>query len=104
MIYSLWVVLIALTFWFVKFDNNVTIMQALMDSGRYPVDDLPALAAADRHFMVPIAVATTVPAAGAARRPEWQPGAAIPGDRAGGFLMATRVWKAGVRHYSGASS
>ncbi|HNO31960.1 MAG TPA: ABC-2 family transporter protein, partial [Anaerolineales bacterium] len=28
-IYSLWIVLIALTFWFVKFDNNVTILQAL---------------------------------------------------------------------------
>jgi ABC-type uncharacterized transport system permease subunit len=35
-IYSLWIVLIALTFWFTKFDNNVTILQALMP-GRYPV-------------------------------------------------------------------
>src|SRR6185295_8239920 len=40
-IYSLWIVLIALTFWFTKFDNNVTIMQALMDSGRYPVSVYP---------------------------------------------------------------
>jgi len=29
-IYSLWIVLIALTFWFTKFDNNVTILQALL--------------------------------------------------------------------------
>lgn len=34
-VYSLWVVLIALTFWFTKFDNNVTLMQALMDAGKY---------------------------------------------------------------------
>src|SRR6185436_4309689 len=40
-IYSLWIVLIALTFWFTKFDNNVTIMQALLDSGRYPVTVYP---------------------------------------------------------------
>jgi ABC-2 type transport system permease protein len=40
-IYSLWIVLIALTFWFIKFDNNVTILQALMDSGRYPATVYP---------------------------------------------------------------
>lgn len=27
--------MIAATFWFVKFDNNVTILQALLDTGRY---------------------------------------------------------------------
>src|SRR4026209_2561957 len=40
-IYSLWIVLIALTFWFTKFDNNVTIMQALLDAGRYPATVYP---------------------------------------------------------------
>lgn len=40
-IYSLWIVLIALTFWFVKFDNNVTILQALLDAGRYPATVYP---------------------------------------------------------------
>ena len=40
-IYSLWIVLIALTFWFTKFDNNVTILQALLDAGRYPVTVYP---------------------------------------------------------------
>jgi ABC-type uncharacterized transport system permease subunit len=34
-IYSLWIVLIAITFWFTKFDNNVTILQDLLASGRY---------------------------------------------------------------------
>ncbi len=61
MIYSLWVVLIALTFWFVKFDNNVTILQALMDTGRYPVSVYPAWLRLIVTFVVPIAVATTVP-------------------------------------------
>jgi ABC-2 type transport system permease protein len=41
-IYSLWIVLIALTFWFTKFDNNVTILQALLDAGRYPVTVYPS--------------------------------------------------------------
>lgn len=40
-IYSLWIVLIAFTFWFTKFDNNVTILQALLDAGRYPATVYP---------------------------------------------------------------
>jgi ABC-2 type transport system permease protein len=39
-IYSLWIVLIALTFWFTKFDNNVTILHALLDAGRYGLSGL----------------------------------------------------------------
>jgi ABC-2 type transport system permease protein len=60
-IYSLWIVLIACTFWFVKFDNNVTILQALMDAGRYPATVYPVWMRILVTFVVPIAVATTVP-------------------------------------------
>jgi len=103
-IYSLWIVLIALTFWFVKFDNNVTILQALMDSGRYPVTVYPPWLRLIVTYLIPIAVATTVPLQG------------LRGDLSGAqvllfitigfaaFWIATRVWKAGVRQYSGASS
>ena len=54
-------VLIALTFWFVKFDNNVTIIQALLDAGRYPATIYPPWLRLIVTFVVPIAVATTVP-------------------------------------------
>jgi ABC-2 type transport system permease protein len=103
-IYSLWIVLIALTFWFVKFDNNVTILQALMDSGRYPATVYPPWLRLIVTYLIPIAVATTVPLQG------------LRGDLSGAqvllfitigfaaFWIATRVWKAGVRQYSGASS
>jgi len=103
-IYSLWIVLIALTFWFTKFDNNVTILQALMDSGRYPVTVYPAWLRIIVTFIIPIAVATTIPLQ--ALRGEltinqiflfFAIGVAC-------FWIATRVWKAGLRRYSGASS
>ena len=96
--------LIALTFWFVKFDNNVTILQALLDAGRYPATVYPPWLRLIVTFVVPIAVATTVPLQ------------ALRGDLSGGqvllflliglaaFLVATRVWRLGVKHYSGASS
>ena len=103
-LYSLWIALIAATFWFVKFDNNVTILQALLDTGRYPSTVYPTWLRLIVTFLVPIAVATTVPLQ------------ALRGDLTGwqvllflgvgvaSFLVATRIWKAGVRRYSGASS
>lgn len=103
-IYSLWIVLIAFTFWFVKFDNNVTILQALMDAGRYPVTVYPPWLRLIVTFVIPIAVATTVPLQ------------ALRGDLSGwqvllflgigvaSLLISSRVWKVGVRRYSGASS
>lgn len=103
-IYSLWIVLIALTFWFTKFDNNVTILQALLDSGRYPATIYPSWLQVIVTFIIPIAIATTVPVQ------------ALRGDLNGlqvlGFLgvgiasfaVSSVVWKFGVRRYSGASS
>ena len=52
-IYSLWIVLIALTFWFIKFDNNVTILQALMDFWSLPCHCLSPMAALDHHLPDP---------------------------------------------------
>jgi ABC-2 type transport system permease protein len=103
-LYSLWLVLIALTFWFTKFDNNVTILQALLDSGRYPSTVYPVWLRAIVTFIIPIAVATTVPLQ------------ALRGDLSGreimiflgvgviSFIVASQVWRFGVRRYSGASS
>ena len=103
-IYSLWIVLIAMTFWFTKFDNNVTILQALMDSGRYPATVYPAWLRIIVTFIIPIAVATTIPLQ------------ALRGELGSSqillfvvisiisFWVATNVWKLGLKRYSGASS
>jgi ABC-2 type transport system permease protein len=103
-IYSLWIVLIALTFWFTKFDNNVTILQALLDAGRYPSTVYPVWLRVIVTFIIPIAVATTIPLQ------------ALRGDLGSSqillfivisivsFWVATKVWKLGLKRYSGASS
>jgi ABC-2 type transport system permease protein len=103
-IYSLWIVLIALTFWFTKFDNNVTILQALLDAGRYPVTVYPVWLRILVTFIIPIAVATTVPLQ--ALRGELSPSHALLFIVIGimSFLVASQVWKAGLKRYSGASS
>jgi ABC-2 type transport system permease protein len=103
-IYSLWIILVAATFWLVKFDNNVTILQALLDTGRYPATIYPPWLRVIVTFLVPIAVATTVPLQ--ALRGDLTPGQVLMFITVGlvAFLLAYQVWRAGVRRYSGASS
>ncbi len=103
-LYSLWIVMIAATFWFTRFDNNTTILQALLDTGRYPASVYPFWLRMIVTFLIPVAVATTVPLQ--ALRGELTPAQILLflGVSAACFLVASRVWKAGVRKYSGASS
>lgn len=103
-IYSLWIVLIALTFWFTKFDNNVTILQALLDAGRYPATVYPAWLRIIVTFIIPIAVATTIPLQ--ALRGELGINQIVIFFFVGiaSFMIASRVWKSGLKRYSGASS
>jgi ABC-2 type transport system permease protein len=103
-IYSLWVVLIACTFWFVKFDNNVTILQALMDAGRYPATVYPPWLRLIITFVVPVAVATTVPLQALRGDLSWWQVLLFLGVGAAAVLVAAQVWRAGVSRYSGASS
>jgi ABC-2 type transport system permease protein len=103
-IYSLWIVMMAITFWLVKFDNNVTILQALLDAGRYPATVYPPWLRVIVTFVVPVAVATTVPLQ--ALRGDlngWQV-LLFLGVGLGSVLVARRVWRAGIQRYSGASS
>jgi ABC-2 type transport system permease protein len=103
-IYSLWIVLIALTFWFTKFDNNVTILHALMDAGRYPVTVYPAWLRILVTFVIPIAVATTIPLQGLRGDLDVARLFMFLGIGIASFLIASQVWKRGLKQYSGASS
>lgn len=102
--YSLWIVMMAFTFWFIKFDNNVTILQALLEAGRYPATVYPPWLRLIITFVVPIAVATTVPVQALRGELEaWQV-ALFLGVAVAALGVALRTWRAGLRRYSGASS
>jgi ABC-2 type transport system permease protein len=103
-IYSLWIVLIAFTFYFTKFDNNVTLLQALLDSGRYPVTVYPQWLQIIVTFIIPIAVATTVPLQGLRQDLSQSQVFMFVGIGIASFLVASQIWKAGLKQYSGASS
>lgn len=102
--YALWIVLMAFTFWFIKFDNNVTILQALIEAGRYPATVYPPWLRLIVTFVVPIALATTVPVqALRGELPWWQVGVFLL-VAVGVVGVSLRIWRAGIRRYSGASA
>jgi len=103
-IYSLWIVLLALTFWFTKFDNNVTILQALLDAGRYPVTVYPVWLRIIVTFIIPIAVATTIPLLALRGELNLQRVFLFILIACASFWIASKVWKTGLKRYSGASS
>ncbi len=103
-LYSLWVMMLAATFWFVKFDNNVTILAAMVDTGRYPATVYPGWLRLVVTFVVPVAVATTIPVQALRGDLSFLQVLLYAGVALVTVLVATRIWKAGVRHYSGASS
>lgn len=103
-LYSVWLVLISAVFWFTKFDNNITLMNALADSGRYPTGVYPTWLRLLVTFVIPIGLATTVPLQ--ALRGEltlWQVLACLAGGAAT-FVVASAIWRAGTRRYAGASA
>lgn len=103
-VYSFWMLLTTLTFWFVKLENILVIFQFVYQAGRWPVTMYPVWLRIALTVIVPVAFATTVPAQ------------AITQGLSGWIMSGTIVfaillfslsrlfWRVGIRHYSGASS
>lgn len=102
--YSLWIVMLAFTFWFIKFDNNVTILQALLEAGRYPATVYPPWLRMIVTFVVPIALATTVPVQALRGELLWWQVLMFVGVAVVVVAVSLRIWRAGIRRYSGASA
>jgi len=103
-VYSFWLILASLSFWFVRVENLLEIFSSMYQAGRWPVSLYPGWLRFALSFIVPVAFATTVPA-------EALTGRLGSGTLVGalalavGLLIVSRLlWKVGLRHYSGASA
>lgn len=103
-IYSFWLILATLSFWFVRVENILVIFQSMYEAGRWPVSLYPGWLRFALTFIVPVAFATTVPA-------EALTGRLTEGTLIGAvasaviLLVISRLfWKIGLRQYSGASA
>jgi len=103
-VYSFWVILASLSFWFVRVENILVIFQSIYEAGRWPVTLYPRWLRVGLTFLVPVAFATTVPAQALAGRLSWQTLAGAFALSALLFVAARIVWTRGSRRYSGASA
>ena len=103
-IYSFWLILATLSFWFVRVENILEIFRSMYEAGRWPISLYPPWLRFILSFIVPVAFVTTVPA-------EALIGHLTPQTLLIGLtlalllLVASRLfWKIGLRQYSGASA
>lgn len=103
-IYSFWLILATLSFWFVRVENILEIFQSVYEAGRWPISLYPGWLRFGLTFIIPVAFVTTVPAEALTGRLTWE---TLTGALILAILMfaASRiVWRIGLRQYSGASS
>jgi ABC-2 type transport system permease protein len=103
-IYSFWMILATLSFWFVRVENILEIFRSMYEAGRWPVSLYPPWLRFILSFIVPIAFVTTVPV-------EALTGRLTPQTLLLGMMLAAVLlvlsrlfWKIGLRQYSGASA
>jgi ABC-2 type transport system permease protein len=103
-VYSFWLVLATLAFWFVRVENILMIFMNVYSAGRWPIGIYPGWLRWLLTLVVPIAFAVSVPA-------EALTGRMSARELAGALALATALllgsrafWKRGLRHYSGASA
>jgi ABC-2 type transport system permease protein len=103
-VYSFWLMLATLSFWFVRVENILVIFQSMYEAGRWPVSLYPRWLRFSLTFLVPVAFATTVPAQALSGRLTGRTLLGAGGLALALFLVARLFWRAGVRRYSGASA
>jgi ABC-2 type transport system permease protein len=103
-VYSFWLILATLSFWFVRVENILVIFQSLYEAGRWPVSIYPRWLRFALTFLVPVAFATTVPAQTLAGHLTWQTLTGAYAFAVALFVISRRFWLAGIRRYSGASA
>lgn len=103
-VYSFWLMLATIAFWFVKVENILVVFQSMYQAGRWPVSIYPAVLRVVLTFLVPVAFAVTVPAEAIVGRLTWTTLATSLALAAAIFVAARAFWWYGVRNYSGASA
>ena len=103
-IYSFFLILATLSFWFVRVENILAIFQSMYEAGRWPISLYPGWLRYGLTFVIPVAFAVTVPAEALTGRLTWETmlGAIVLSVAL--FIISRAFWIVGLRRYAGASS
>jgi ABC-2 type transport system permease protein len=103
-IYSFWLILATLSFWFVRVENILFIFQSMYEAGRWPVTLYPGWLRFMLTFLVPVAFATTVPAEALTGRLTGETLLTAVAAAVLLFAVSRTFWRFGLRHYTGTSA
>ena len=104
MIYSFWLMITTGAFWVVRMENVLELFQGVYQAGRWPVSIYPVWLRTGLTFLVPVAFAVTVPAEALTVRLNAQTLLGAAALAVALLVVARWFWRAGLRHYSGASA
>ena len=95
----------AASFWFLHIENIFAIFGDVYQAARWPIGIYPQWLRFILTFIVPVAIAVTVPAEAAVGRLTCRTGGAGAGRWPLFTLVVSRVlWRLGLKRYSGASA
>ncbi len=103
-VYSIWMVMATLSFWFVKVGNLSELFNTVWDTARFPVSTFNGVLRIVLTVVIPIAFITTFPAQAVLGRMDE---ATLGGAMAMGAILfgfSVWFWRYAVRSYSSASS
>lgn len=103
-LYAIWMLLMTMSFWFVKVENLTFLFSSLFDTARFPVQVYRGWLRKVLTFLVPVAVLTTFPAAAFVGKLTGQEALVSVLMAAVLFTGARLYWKKALRYYSSASS
>ncbi len=103
-VYSLWLFLVTLTFWFIKIDNIEQIVWQAFEAGRLPIEIYPAWLQGALTYIIPVAFIITIPAQELAghRGPLFAAVSLLVAALT--LLLSSAFWRFGLKHYTGASA
>lgn len=103
-IYSVWLIAICASFFFVRVDNLRFLLWSASDAGRWPIDVFSGWVRFVLTAMIPVALVTSYPAMALAG--QWQAGLVLQSMTIAGMLLlgSRRLWTWSLTHYTSASS
>lgn len=104
LVYSIWLLMVSLAFWFVKIDNITELFYAFYEAGRYPVTIYRGVVRVLLTFIVPIAFITTFPASALLGRLDQTTLWIGIVFACALLIVSNRFWNFALRYYSSASS
>lgn len=103
-IYSLYLALSTLAFWFTKIEEVASVIWLHSTAGSFPVAAYPSWARFMFTFILPVAFVTNVPAQAATGRLDWDWALGSLAFAAFALAAASWLWGRAIRSYSSASS